>query len=303
MELRMLRVSCSVLAFMLFQTGHCGIYGRLAKLGHEMSRMTPQQQIRAVDDFFVAEGRPSQLPPRPAAQPAPALVAVPAVPAPQPVQAQSMHVENPSEGPAVASTSAVPQQVTSPVSVAGQRSAPAFQYTLPEVRDSNAETGNTLSDWFFDTLRSGRSQREQSSEDERDSASSIGNFSYQSSGFTQQVENLSSFPKPEDEGYNILIGEEDNIAKGTIWWLVKRFISTQSKDKRKKVLSDFLNAHNCFSDLQEARRENRVKLTADNLMELIEKNSEGEDRIIAVYDEIARAVDEASVPVIETSLD
>ena len=60
------RVSIPVVAFLLFQTADCGLAGRLMRQSREQgwANMTPQQQIRAVDDFFVAQGRPSQLLPQ-----------------------------------------------------------------------------------------------------------------------------------------------------------------------------------------------------------------------------------------------
>ena len=113
MKLKVLKVSFPVLMLIVFQTGSCGVFGKLAKLRHEMSHMTPQQRIEAFHNFKAqVEGRPVQPAPAPV-RPAP--VAAPApVPAPQPVAAPvnpaPVQVE-----PAVVLT---PQVVSAPIQTA-----------------------------------------------------------------------------------------------------------------------------------------------------------------------------------------
>ncbi len=330
MGLRMLRISVPVVMLVMAQIGSCGVFGQLAKLDRQMSHMTPQQQIRADEEFWArVEGRPAPQPapapvPQPVAQPAPAPVPQPvAQPAPQAVPVQ------PDAQPASSSRSAAHRRTNSSASVAGQQSASAFQYTLPEVQDSNAKTGNTLSDWFFDTLRSGRStvdemnrwgnsdeqndgsQREQGTEYERDNASSVGNVSYQSSA--SWVGEVPFFPQRDEAEYDILVGNRDNLAKGTIRWLIRRLGSVNQR-KCKGALTDFLQRHGCFSDLQKAREENKISLPVADIKKLMdEAGNDEETRVKAVYDKLAEMVSVAAslysdrvsddVPVIETILD
>ncbi|MBO7454760.1 MAG: hypothetical protein J6T91_05305, partial [Alphaproteobacteria bacterium] len=107
-----------------------------------------------------------------------------------------------------------------------------------------------------------------------------------------QVKGLDFFPEENDSGYEVLIGNKD--IRGTIGYLVGRLGSKAKIQKKRESLTKFLRSHDCFSALQKAREEGRVSLTVGGLKKIIcEAGDNEEDKVRAVYNEIARAVKKA----------
>lgn len=123
MRLLALKVSIPVLMLVTFHTGSCGILSNLVELGERMSNMTPQQQIRAREDFY-RELR-GEVIPQPVVTPA-----QPA-PAPQPVATPVQSAPSSRSVPAPAIDSA-------PVMISSQQSVSA------PANESGRSTGHRI---------------------------------------------------------------------------------------------------------------------------------------------------------------
>lgn len=152
------KVSVSVLSFMVFQTGSCmnASFARAFHVARQGVNAGETREVviqKALTAYEESKGKQAAaVPVRPAPAPAPA----PVQPALVEVLVSQSAPSAPSVNvPVVASTSAsTPIQQPVPV----QQAVPAFQYTLPEVLNSDYdEAGRSIGSCFFDTLRSGGS--------------------------------------------------------------------------------------------------------------------------------------------------